>query len=118
MVCDDANLQALEPDERNGGHLTHSTLLYSVGLLFSLRLVFGSMEAFARDKYEDWDDEDYDDADEECGILQFNIKSSRPSVPKRSSDANWHEHGVMMAMSGLSTLRVVNLVLKDQETGQ
>ena len=59
-------------------------------VIFFGGLVFGSMEAFARDKYEDWDDEDYDDADEEYSEFSSSISNqSRPSATKRSSNANW-----------------------------
>lgn len=83
---------ALEPNEQKWGssYAFYLTLL-SGPVIFFGGLVFGSMEAFARDKYEEWDDDDYDDADEEYAEFSSSISNqTRPSLPQRDHpDANW-----------------------------
>ena len=82
----------LEPSEQKWrlSHAFYLTLL-SGPVIFFGGLVFGIMEAFARDKYEDWDDDDYDEADEEYS--QFSTSMSRKDRirPERQEelDVNW-----------------------------
>jgi hypothetical protein len=81
----------LEPSEQKWrlSHAFYLTLL-SGPVIFFGGLVFFGMEAFARDKYEDWDDEDYE-ADEEYSQITSSIlrkNSSRP-VRQEQVDINW-----------------------------
>ena len=81
----------LEPSEQKWrlSHAFYLTLL-SGPVIFVGGLVFFGMEAFARDKYEDWDDEDYE-ADEEYSQIASSISRKNSSRPVRQEqvDINW-----------------------------
>ena len=81
----------LEPSEQKWrlSHAFYLTLL-SGPVIFFGGLVFFGMEAFARDKYEDWDDEDYE-ADEEYSQITSSISRKNSSRPVRQEqvDINW-----------------------------
>ena len=89
----------LEPDEQKWrlAHAFYLTLL-SGPVIFFGGLVFGSMEAFAFDKYEDWDDDDYDDEDyddddydEEYSQISTSMSRKDSFRPERQEqvDVNW-----------------------------
>ena len=82
----------LEPSEPKWGlsHAFYLTLL-SGPVIFFGGLVFRSMDAFARDKYEEWDDDDYDEADEEYSQLSSSISHKDRIRPERQEqpDVNW-----------------------------
>ena len=85
-------ISALEPDEQKWGasYAFYLTLL-SGPIIFFGGLVFASMEAFARDKYEDWDDEDYDEADDEYSNISSSMsgKNSPMTLRQEQLDVNW-----------------------------
>jgi len=87
----------LEPGEQKWrlAHAFYLTLL-SGPVIFFGGLVFGSMEAFALDKYEEWDDddyddEDYDDDDEEYSQISTSMSRKDSFRPERQEqvDVNW-----------------------------
>ena len=82
----------LEPSEQKWrlSHAFYLTLL-SGPVIFAGGLSFVRMEAFALDKYEDWDDEDYDEADEEYSQISSSMTRKNSSRPERQEqvDVNW-----------------------------
>ena len=86
----------LEPGEQKWrlAHAFYLTLL-SGPVIFFGGLVFGSMEAFALDKYEEWDDDDYDDEDydydEEYSQISTSMSRKDSFRPERQEqvDVNW-----------------------------
>ena len=82
--------------------------LASSPVIFVGGLFFGSMEAFALHKDEDWDEDEYGEADDD--YTEFSSSMSNQSSPcynERTQVLTGKGHGVMMAMSGLNTQRAV-----------
>ena len=83
---------ALEPNERKWGlsYAFYLTLLSGVIILVG-GIVFMKMEAFARDKYEEWDDDDYGDADDEYSQISSSMSHKNSPMPLRQDqpDVNW-----------------------------
>jgi len=82
----------LEPNERKWGlsYAFYLTLLSGAIILVG-GIVFMKMEAFARDKYEEWDDDDYGDADDEYSHISSSMSRKNSPMPLRQDrpDVNW-----------------------------
>jgi len=81
----------LEPDEAKWGlsYAFYLTLVSSP-ILFAGGLFFGKMEAFALDKEEDWDDDEYDEADDDYSDFTQGISNkNRPMIQRENPSPNW-----------------------------
>ena len=81
--------------------------LTSSPVIFVGGLFFGSMEAFALDKDEDWEDDEYDEADDDYSEFSSPCQIKTAPATARASSSDGKEHGVTMDMNGLNTQRAV-----------
>ena len=64
--------------------------LTSSPVIFAGGLFFGSMDAFALDKDEDWEDDEYDEANEDYSEFSSGIsKQNSPRLQRESPSPNW-----------------------------